>query len=85
MVVTNGHGFLVVVIQYRLGAFGFLSSAELSHFGVPNAGLYDMHFSLEWIQNYIHLFGGDASRVTISGESAGGGSGDVASYGLRRF
>ena len=74
MVVTNGHGFLVVVIQYRLGAFGFLSSAELSHFGVPNAGLYDMHFSLEWIQNYIHLFGGDASRVTISGESAGGGA-----------
>ena len=74
MVMTNNHGFIVVVIQYRLGAFGFLSSAELSHFATANAGLYDMHFSLEWIQNYIHLFGGDPSRVTISGESAGGGA-----------
>jgi carboxylesterase type B len=71
---TNSHGFIAVIIQYRLGAFGFLSSAELSHFGVPNAGLYDMHFSFQWVQQYIHLFGGDASHVTISGESAGAGA-----------
>ena len=71
---TNNHGFILVLIQYRLGAFGFLSSAELSHFGTPNAGLYDMHFSLEWVQDHIHSFGGDPSRVTISGESAGGGA-----------
>jgi len=64
---TNGHGFLVVVIQYRLGAFGFLSSAEIAHYGVPNAGLYDQQFSLQWIQKYISIFGGDPSRVTISG------------------
>jgi carboxylesterase type B len=74
MIMTNSHGFIVVLIQYRLGAFGFLSSAELAHFGVPNAGLYDMHFSLQWVKSYINLFGGDPSRVTISGESAGGGA-----------
>jgi carboxylesterase type B len=74
MVMTNNHGFLVVVIQYRLGAFGFLSSAELSQYGTPNAGLYDMHFTLEWIQSYIVKFGGDPTRVTISGESSGGGA-----------
>jgi carboxylesterase type B len=71
---TNDHGFILVIIQYRLGAFGFLSSAELSRFGVPNAGLYDMHFSLEWVQEHIESFGGDPSRVTIAGESAGGGA-----------
>ena len=71
---TNNHGFILVIIQYRLGAFGFLSSAELSHFGVANAGLYDMHFSLQWVQDHIHTFGGDPSRVTIAGESAGGGA-----------
>ncbi|RFU23797.1 Carboxylesterase, partial [Scytalidium lignicola] len=70
---TNNNGFITVVIQYRLGAFGFLSSAEVSHFGTANAGLYDMHFSLQWIQNHIRKLGGDPSRVTISGESSGGG------------
>lgn len=71
---TNFHGFIVVVIQYRLGAFGFLSSAEISHFGTPNAGLYDQSFSFQWVKKHIHLFGGDPTRVTISGESAGAGS-----------
>ena len=33
-----------------------------------------MHFSLQWVKSYIHLFGGDPSRVTIAGESAGGGA-----------
>ncbi|CZR52852.1 related to esterase [Phialocephala subalpina] len=74
LITTNSHGFLVVIIQYRLGAFGFLSSSEISHFGTPNAGLYDMNFSLQWVKKYIHLFGGDPSHVTISGESAGAGA-----------
>jgi carboxylesterase type B len=73
MVVTNNHGFIVVLIQYRLGAFGFLSSAEVAQFGTPNAGLYDMLFSLQWVQKHIRAFGGDPSRVTVSGESAGAG------------
>ena len=33
-----------------------------------------MELSLKWVKNYVHLFGGDADRVTIAGESAGGGA-----------
>ncbi|KAI9660390.1 MAG: hypothetical protein M1821_009740 [Bathelium mastoideum] len=71
---NNSNGFVSVVIQYRLGAFGFLSGDEVHTFGTANAGLLDQHFALEWVQKYIHLFGGDPTRVTIAGESAGGGS-----------
>lgn len=73
MMTANGNGFVYVGIQYRLGAFGFLSSAEIASQGVPNAGLYDLHFALQWVHGQISKFGGDPSRVTISGESAGGG------------
>ena len=58
----------------QLGAFGFLSSDEVYRKGVPNAGLLDQQLALQWVQQYIHLFGGDRTRVTIFGESAGGGS-----------
>jgi carboxylesterase type B len=71
---TNNNGFIGVGIQYRLGAFGFLSSDEVSRSGVVNAGLRDQLFALQWVQAYIHLFGGNASQVTIAGESAGAGS-----------
>ena len=73
MVVTNGNGFIYVGIQYRLGAFGFLSSDDVHNNGVANAGLYDMHFALQWVQDQIYKVGGDPRRVTIAGESAGGG------------
>lgn len=43
-------------------------------YGAVNAGLLDQTFALQWVQSYIRLFGGNASQVTISGESAGGGS-----------
>ncbi|QSZ29323.1 hypothetical protein DSL72_003837 [Monilinia vaccinii-corymbosi] len=72
---TNSNAFIIVAIQYRLGAFGFLSSSDLvTSGGVPNAGLYDINFSLQWVQSHISKFGGDPSRVTIAGESAGGGA-----------
>ena len=61
-------------IQYRLGAFGFLAGDEVFRNGVVNAGLLDQHFGLQWVQSYVSLFGGNASAVTIAGESAGGGS-----------
>jgi carboxylesterase type B len=71
---TVNNGFVAVAIQYRLGAFGFLSSAEVAKHGTTNAGVYDMHFALQWVQKYISRFGGDPDQVTITGESAGGGS-----------
>lgn len=74
LITANNNTFVVVAIQYRLGAFGFLSSDELYRNGVVNAGLLDQHFALQWVQAYIGMFGGNASDVTIMGESAGGGS-----------
>ncbi|RHZ64927.1 putative carboxylesterase [Aspergillus thermomutatus] len=71
---TNNNGFITVEIQYRLGAFGFLSSAEVHKHGTPNAGLLDQRFALEWVQQHIGKFGGDPKRVTIGGESAGAGA-----------
>ena len=74
MIKTNDYKFVGVSIQYRLGAFGFLSSDEVYRYGVVNAGILDQQLVLQWVQQYIHLFGGDHSRVTIFGESAGAGS-----------
>ena len=51
-----------------------MSSDEVMRYGAVNAGLLDQNFALQWVQSYIGLFGGNASQVTISGESAGGGS-----------
>ncbi|KAL8918910.1 MAG: hypothetical protein Q9208_007091 [Pyrenodesmia sp. 3 TL-2023] len=51
-----------------------MSSDEIHRYGVVNAGLLDQTFALQWVQSYIHLFGGNASQVTISGVSAGAGS-----------
>ncbi|KAK4642829.1 hypothetical protein QC761_401010 [Podospora bellae-mahoneyi] len=75
MAQTVNNGFVSVVIQYRLGAFGFLSSAEVvENGGVPNVALHDQRFALQWVQKYIDRFGGDPDQVTIAGGSAGGGS-----------
>ncbi|KAK0744673.1 Alpha/Beta hydrolase protein [Apiosordaria backusii] len=49
---TVNNGFVTVTIQYRLGAFGFLSSADLvNNGGVTNAGLHDQRFALQWVKN----------------------------------
>lgn len=70
--VTNGNDFVSVIIQYRLGAFGFLSGDDVKQEGALNAGLLDMNFALQWVHSHIEKFGGDPERVTIAGESAGG-------------
>ncbi|KAK0105296.1 hypothetical protein ONS95_004320 [Cadophora gregata] len=62
-------------MNYRLGLFGWLSGSTFSEQdGVPNAALYDQRLAFEWVQKNIHLFGGDPTRVTVMGESAGAGS-----------
>ena len=68
-------GIVFVAMNYRLGAFGFMAGETLSAAGgVSNAGLYDQRLALEWVQQNIHLFGGDPNKVTVMGESAGGKS-----------
>ncbi|XP_067445474.1 fatty acyl-CoA hydrolase precursor, medium chain-like [Thunnus thynnus] len=61
---------VVVLIQYRLGLLGFLSTGDEHMSG--NFGLLDQVEALRWIQQHIHNFGGDPTSVTIFGESAGG-------------
>lgn len=57
---TSGReGVIYVAMNYRLGAFGWLSGATVEADGVANAGLYDQRFALQWVQQNIHLFGGD--------------------------
>ncbi|KAJ7920201.1 Alpha/Beta hydrolase protein, partial [Mycena leptocephala] len=70
----SNRGLVVVIIQYRLGLFGFLAGAAVKQNGALNAGLRDQEFALRWVNKHISKFGGDPSRVTIMGESAGAGS-----------
>ena len=69
------HGIVVVTINYRMGVFGYLAHPELTEESSlhtsGNYGLLDQIQALKWIQKNIEVFGGDASQVTVSGESAG--------------
>ena len=68
-------GVVVVTINYRLGALGFLADAALaSRPGAPagNYGLMDQQAALRWVQRNIGGFGGNPGDVTLFGESAGG-------------
>lgn len=62
---------ITVSATYRLSAFGFSASREMADAGLLNLGLEDQRAAMQWVQNYIHLFGGDPDQVTIFGESAG--------------
>jgi para-nitrobenzyl esterase len=70
------HGVVVVTLNYRLGYLGFFAHpallAEHKDDATGNFGLLDQIAALKWVQQNIASFGGDASNVTIFGESAGG-------------
>eukprot|EP00753_Platysulcus_tardus_P010000 PLAT2467.9.p1 GENE.PLAT2467.9~~PLAT2467.9.p1 ORF type:complete len:542 (-),score=265.93 PLAT2467.9:184-1782(-) len=63
----HGDRVVVVTIQYRLSAFGFLFGGEVG----GNMGLLDQRMAMKWVKANIANFGGDPSQVTIWGESAG--------------
>ncbi|ORV46296.1 carboxylesterase family protein [Mycobacterium conspicuum] len=68
--VTEGR-VVVVTASYRLGIFGYLNPRAD---GEENLGLRDQIMALRWIHQHIAAFGGEPSRVTIFGQSAGGDS-----------
>jgi para-nitrobenzyl esterase len=69
-------GAVVVTLNYRLGVFGFLAhpalAAESPRHATGDYGLLDQIAALQWVRRNIARFGGDPTRVTIFGESAGG-------------
>ncbi|EDV20440.1 uncharacterized protein TRIADDRAFT_32031 [Trichoplax adhaerens] len=86
-------GIVVVSMNYRLGAFGFLTSGEDNPGNnaiQPNLGILDQQMALKWVQDNIENFGGNKEAVTIAGFSAGAYSVGIhvlapSSYGLFRY
>jgi len=68
-------GLVVITINYRVGALGFLAhpelTAESAQHASGNYGLLDQVAALEWVRDNVAAFGGDPNRVTASGQSAG--------------
>ncbi len=66
----SAHGDVVVVgVNHRLGALGFMALAGISP---PNLGIHDQIAALEWVKKEIEAFGGDPDNITVMGQSAGG-------------
>ncbi|RDA88693.1 hypothetical protein CP532_4091 [Ophiocordyceps camponoti-leonardi (nom. inval.)] len=73
---ASNQDVVVVTINYRTNVFGFPGSPEKPE-SEQNLGFLDQRLALDWVQRNIHAFGGDPNRVTLFGESAGGGSVDT--------
>ncbi|CAI7639599.1 unnamed protein product [Penicillium glandicola] len=69
--VKLGMPVILLAMNYRLGGFGLLLGAEILKDGSANLGLMDQRLALQWVADNIAAFGGDPSKVTIWGESAG--------------
>ncbi|TAQ84606.1 hypothetical protein B7494_g7073 [Chlorociboria aeruginascens] len=69
--ITMGQPIVFVAVNYRVGGFGFMPGAEILADGSSNLGLLDQRLGLQWVSENIAAFGGDPTKVTIWGESAG--------------
>ncbi|KAJ5931129.1 hypothetical protein N7466_006622 [Penicillium verhagenii] len=85
VVQQSGHDIVLVNFNYRVGVLGFLASEEVRKGGDLNVGLLDQRKLLSWVQQNIHLFGGNPDHVVIHGDSAGAGSvaHHITAYGGR--
>jgi carboxylesterase type B len=74
--VTEGDGMVFIYSNYRTNAFGFLAGREVvaDEGSDANVGLLDQRAAIRWANMYAKEFGGDPQRVSIWGQSAGGGS-----------
>lgn len=68
---------VIVSFNYRLNVFGFPNSPAVS---TENLGILDQRLALEWVRDNIKSFGGNPSKITLFGQSAGGVSAEVHSY-----
>ncbi|XP_045194483.2 cAMP-regulated D2 protein-like [Mercenaria mercenaria] len=62
---------ILVNVDYRLGAFGFLVTGDKAEDAKGNYGIKDQRMALQWVQENIKTFGGDPTKVTLFGQSAG--------------
>ncbi|KAG8786650.1 hypothetical protein FRC19_010850 [Serendipita sp. 401] len=65
---------IIVSVYYRLNIFGFLSTSDAGEALDYNVGFLDQREALKWVKKNIADFGGDPSKITINGQSAGGAS-----------
>jgi para-nitrobenzyl esterase len=75
-VLASGGDIIVVTVNYRMGAFGFLDLSGTESGGRrfdTNLGMRDVLLALHWVRDNIAAFGGDPAQVTLFGESAGAG------------
>lgn len=76
---ADAEDIVVVTVNYRIGIFGFPGAPN----GTQNLGLRDQRAAVEWVRDNIAGFGGNASGITIDGQSAGGVSVDYWAYAYR--
>lgn len=73
---ANAEDLVVVTVNYRTNIFGFPGANGLD----TNLGMRDQRLAIEWVRDNIAAFGGDPSKIAISGQSAGGVSVDYWTY-----
>ncbi|XP_077989481.1 cAMP-regulated D2 protein-like [Glandiceps talaboti] len=69
--IANHTNTIVIFVNYRLGALGFLVAGKGEGAATGNYGFLDQRLALEWVRDNVNNFGGDPGKVTIFGQSAG--------------
>ncbi|OAQ97768.1 hypothetical protein LLEC1_00564 [Akanthomyces lecanii] len=79
---NNGMNFVVVTFNYRVGPYGFLSKGNATN---TNNGIRDQVKALDWVNNFIHHFGGDRKHVVIGGSGIGAQNALILLTTLKNF